>query len=121
MRLRWNVEQRSGHKVNHAIFTHRRNSMTRDYESHMFDSAELRASNWRHVLRPLPTRFVCGSTDCHSADMDNLDLASLKTSPFTPSFEALKHYVIHDLRLHRRISTPWHRGSPRLLHVTLLL
>src|SRR4029077_8420013 len=77
-----NVKEFAGFQFNYATIIECNCHGSRKNEPDMFNGTTRCANAWADVLAPFPPGLICSTTNCHSAEVDQLEFPFLHHAHF---------------------------------------
>src|SRR5713101_7661261 len=72
VRFRGDIEQGTRRELPDATIVERRHCPASQHETQVLDATTVRSDRWTHIDRPLPPGLICGATNGHPTDRDEL-------------------------------------------------
>src|ERR687892_342394 len=91
MRHRRNVKKLACSQLDHTAIIERSRCSAGEYQSNMLNIAAGCAHARSDVFAPFPARLVRGATDCHPAEMHNLEATLLHDANFVRRLEGFEN------------------------------
>src|SRR5579864_2433901 len=90
------VEKIAGFHFDDAAVIHRGGSAARDNHADVLHRTAFQTLRGSHVDRPFPARFIAGTADGHSSDMNQFEFTFFKGADLIGMIESLEDDVVHE-------------------------